>query len=73
MIVFGLVLSLSQAETVAGMYSNNHLIDPVPLTNGNYFLPLECLNNPNYPLEVRQYLASFSISEVDYELFFNPQ
>ena len=73
MIVFGLKLSPSQAEFVSGMYDNNHIIDPVPLIDGNYFLPLECVNNPNYPIEIRQYLASFSISEVDYALFFNPE
>lgn len=70
MIVFGFILSPSQAATITGMYEAGHMIDPVPLIDGNYFLPPECVNNENYPVAVRQYLAAFPLSEVDYDDFF---
>lgn len=63
MTLTALILTEGQADSVRGTYNEIASLEPVPIGDGRYFLPLAVLNDPNFA-EVHEVLSSFPIEEV---------
>lgn len=63
MIITVIILTKTQAQTVRGTYNEIASLEPVPIGDGRYFLPLAVLTDPNFA-EVHEVLSSFPVEEV---------
>lgn len=65
-----LVLSAEHAEAVRGESSPGHILNPVPLTDGRYVLPLRVLEAPEHEGRRAFLMTNASIEEVDQSLIY---
>jgi len=63
MIITAIVLTANQAETIRGTYNEIASLEPVPVGDGRFFLPLAVLNDPNFA-EVHEILSALPIEEI---------
>lgn len=65
------LLSAVDAAYVAGEYGIYELL-PILLNSGDYFLPIEVLNTQDYPVEIRNYIASKPIATITQDDIYVP-
>lgn len=58
-----IVLTAGQAQTVRGTYNEIASLEPVPIGDGRYFLPLAVLEDANFS-EVHDELAALPVEEI---------
>lgn len=63
MTITAIVLTAGQAQTVRGTYNEIASLEPVPIGDGRYFLPLAVLFDSNF-IEIHEILESFPIEEI---------
>jgi hypothetical protein len=65
-----IILNSEQKELVKGEW-NNHSLNPIELKNGDFVLPIEVLQNENYPKEIRDFLLTLPQRAVAQDEFNN--
>jgi len=58
-----IILTAEQADSIRGTYNGIASLEPVPIGDGRYFLPLAVLEDANFS-EVHELLSSFPVEEV---------
>lgn len=63
MTITAIILTAEQADSIRGTYNGIASLEPVPIGDGRYFLPLAVLEDPNFA-EVHEVLLSFPVEEI---------
>lgn len=64
MTITAIILTTEQAQTVRGTYNEIASLEPVPIGDGRYFLPLAVLEDENFTA-VHMELASLPVETIE--------
>lgn len=64
-----IVLSATEADAVRGETSPGHVLNPLPLTDGRYVLPVRVLEAPEHLVWREYLLAHGTVEDIDPGLF----
>lgn len=67
-----LVLSEAEAEAVRGDSSPSHSLNPLPLTDGRYVLPVRVLEAPEHASHRDYLMAHGTVEDIDPALLYRP-